>query len=197
MIRGVFIALFLLFLSFVYEGSDMSYNILLWDRDGTITGSVDPNDKNKTILPGVKEVMSKAKYNFVISGCATPESEAQDFDPKIIIPKIEEMMDELPIQAMVFSPKRGGVECWVVVKNKEGIKVIEAHKMPEYQKYIGKFKKPDIGMFVVMRDIAKKEFRVNIRSNSVMIGDTWHDNKAAKDFGVGFVDAKAVHEGKQ
>jgi phosphoglycolate phosphatase-like HAD superfamily hydrolase len=31
------------------------------------------------------------------------------------------------------------------------------------------------------------------RSSSVMIGDTWHDEAAASEFGVGFLNAHEVH----
>ena len=50
-------------------------------------------------------------------------------------------------------------------------------------------------MFVVMRDIAKEEFgQVNDKDTSIMIGDTWHDEEAAKKFGVPFLEARAVHQ---
>ena len=49
------------------NGTEMDNKIIIWDNDGTIIGSLDPNDKSpksKVILPGVKEVMKVAKLNF-------------------------------------------------------------------------------------------------------------------------------------
>ncbi len=74
---------------------DMENKIIIWDNDGTITGSKDPNDKTskaKTILPNVKQIMAAAKFNFVISGCRTPESEVQNFDPEVVVEKFIKLM---------------------------------------------------------------------------------------------------------
>ena len=69
----------------------------------------------------------------------------------------------------------------------------KAHEDKRYQKYIGQFKKPDIGMFVVIRDIAKEEFAQIIdKDTSIMIGDTWHDEEAAKNFGIPFMNASLI-----
>ena len=65
--------------------------ILLWDNDGTIIGSNDPNDKTsqaKIILPGVEEAMQNSEFNFVISGFKSPESQAQNFDPEKVIDRL-------------------------------------------------------------------------------------------------------------
>lgn len=176
----------------------MDYKILIWDNDGTITGSRDPNDKTssaKVILPNVVKTMSAATFNFVISGFKSPESEAQNFDPELVIKRFTQLMQELPINAAAFSPTIGGVACYVVVKKQEKISVINAHENQKYAGYIGKFKKPDIGMFCVMRDVALSEFGVEIDAkNSVMIGDTWHDRVAAESFGIPFIDAVFVHK---
>lgn len=49
-------------------------------------------------------------------------------------------------------------------------------------------------MFIVMKDIAKEFFSVNITGdNCVMIGDTWHDQEAAQLFGIPFIDAHNIH----
>ena len=59
---------------------------------------------------------------------------------------------------------------------------------------IGKFKKPDIGMFIVMKDIIIEKFGKKFhKSNTVMIGDTWHDEKAAKNFDIDFIKAQDIH----
>ena len=52
----------------------MDTPIILWDHDGTITSSKNPNDKksSRTILPGVKKTMDKAAFNFIISGFRSP-----------------------------------------------------------------------------------------------------------------------------
>lgn len=83
-----------------------------------------------------------------------------------------------------------------ITKKDNNIIIRKAHEEPRYQKYIGEFKKPDIGMFVVIKDLALEEFGQTISdSNSVMIGDTWHDEAAAKAFGIKFMDAKIIYGG--
>lgn len=50
-------------------------------------------------------------------------------------------------------------------------------------------------MFVVMRDVIKEEFgQVIGQENSVMIGDTWHDETAATSFGIPFIKASVIHQ---
>ena len=139
----------------------MQQKILLWDNDGTVTGSKDPNDKGtraKIILPGVKEAMQKAEFNFIISGFKSPQSESQNFDHDKLANKFIDLMTQIPITAAAFSPTIGGVACYVVVKKDGKFFIKKAHKEPRYKKYIGKFKKPGIGMFVVVRDVALEEF---------------------------------------
>lgn len=178
----------------------MKGKILLWDNDGTILGSNNPNDKSlksKVILPGVEDVMHQAKFNFVISGFKSLESEAQNFDPEKNIDRFIELMNKLSISAVAFSPSIGGIHCYVVIKKDNKIIIKKAHEDIRYKQYIGKFKKPDIGMFVVMVDIALEEFNQVIdKDNTIMIGDTWHDQKAAKDFGIPFIDAQIIQEYK-
>lgn len=175
----------------------MKEKLLLWDNDGTIMGSLNPNDKTvtaKVILPGVKEVMEIAKFNCIISGFKSPESEMQDFDPAGIIAKFTDLMHKLPISIAAFSPMVGGVACYVVINKRGVISVQKAHEMARYKEYVGKFKKPDIGMFCVMKDIVQEEFaHVIDKESAIMIGDTWHDEAAAQSFGVPFVDAKYIH----
>ena len=173
----------------------MKYKILIWDNDGTVTGSKDPNDRTKIILPNVENVMRRAEYNFIISGYKSPESEAQNFDPEKVIERFKELMTKLPINAAAFSPAIGGVECYVVLKKGDNISIIKAHEDPRYKEYIGEFKKPGIGMFAVMKDVAAEEFgQVIDAQSSVMIGDTWHDETAATAFGIAFMDASVVHD---
>jgi hypothetical protein len=83
-------------------------------------------------------------------------------------------MEQLPINAAAFSPSIGGVACYVVIKKLDGnIFIKKAHEDPRYAEYIGKFKKPDIDMFIVMRDIALAEYgQVIDKDSSIMIGDT-------------------------
>ncbi len=159
-------------------------------------GSVNPSDHAKAILPGVKEAMEDADFNFVLSGFKSAESEAQNFDPEKVAARFIELMGKLPINAAAFSPTIGGIECFVVIKKADGsIVAKKAHEDPRYKQYIGHFKKPGIGMFVVMQDIAAQEFGLVVdRSSTVMIGDTWHDEAAASEFGIGFVDARQIHQ---
>ncbi len=176
---------------------DLNNKVIIWDNDGTITSSKNPNDKTskaKVILPGVSQKMALAKFNFVISGFKSPESETQNFDPDAIAEKFIKLMQEFPINAVTFSPTIGGVECYVVIKKNDKISIIKAHENPKYSSYIGKFKKPDIGMFKVISDIALVEFGIKIdSSNSIMVGDTWHDKFAAESFGIPFLEAKFIH----
>ncbi len=172
---------------------------MIWDNDGTVTDSKDPNDKSnnaKVILPGVEATMLKADFNFIISGFKSPESEAQNFDSKKVIARFKELMNQLPINAAAFSPSIGGVACYVVIKKLDGnLFIKKAHEDPRYAEYIGKFKKPDIGMFIVMRDIVKEEYAQILDKNSaIMIGDTGHDKKAAESFGIDFIEASVIHK---
>lgn len=176
----------------------MKYKILIWDNDGTVTGSKNPNNttaNTKIILPNVKETMYTADFNFIISGFKSPESEMQNFNPQKIITSFINLMEKLPINATAFSPSIGGVACYVVIKRSDNsIYIKKAHEDQCYQEFIGQFKKPGIGMFIVIRDIAQEEFGQTIdQYNSVMIGDTWHDEDAAKNFGIPFIDAKTIH----
>ena len=46
----------------------MKHKILLWDNDGTVTGSKDPNDSTnnaKVIFPGVEATMLNTDFNFI------------------------------------------------------------------------------------------------------------------------------------
>jgi len=176
----------------------MKCKILIWDNDGTVSGSKNPNNGSvnaKVILPNVEKAMSRADFNFIISGFKSPESESQNFDPEKITAIFIELMSKLPINAAAFSPSVGGVACYVVIKRFDNsIYIKKAHEDPRYREFIGQFKKPGIGMFAVIKDIAQEEFCQAIdQNNSVMIGDTWHDEAAAKEFGIPFVDAKIVH----
>lgn len=181
------------------KGQRMNQKIVIWDNDGTIMGSRDPNDTAdhaKVILPGVETMMNASQFNCVISGLKSPESEAQNFDPDKITEKFINLMEKLPIKAVAFSPMIGGIACYVVIKRPDAsITIKKAHEEQRYQRYIGEFKKPGIGMFVVMRDIALEEFGLIIDADtSLMIGDMWHDEAAATDFGIPFVHAHKVHE---
>jgi hypothetical protein len=183
----------------MHESIIISHKILIWDNDGTITGAKNPNDKSdhaKVILPNVKETMSKADYNFIISGFKSPESEAQDFDTEKIKDNFSKLMDMLPINAVVFSPKIGGIACYVLIKKSDGSTIFKSvHEEARYEQYIGQFKKPGIGMFMVIKDVAWEEFQQIIEpSNTLMIGDTWHDEKAAQDFGIAFLAAENIHQ---
>lgn len=178
-------------------------DIIIWDNDGTIMGSKNPNDtsdNSKIILPNIENVMRSTRaINIICSGCKTPESELQNFDSENIIKKFTKLMNQLPIQVAVFSPAMGGKECYIIIKkiNSENIKVIKAHEDIRYQEYIGHFKKPDIGMLIVIQDILKEEFnKIMIATNTVMIGDTWHDEHAAFKMNIPFLNAVQVHRVK-
>jgi histidinol phosphatase-like enzyme len=174
--------------------------IIIWDNDGTIMGSKNPHDttdKAKVILPNVQQVMTASNAVHVIcSGCKTPESELQNFDPESIIKRFTALMEQLPIKVAVFSPAIGGTECYVIIKKtgSDSITIQKAHEDIRYQHLIGQFKKPGIGMLVVIRDVLDAEFGIIMSNdNAVMVGDTWHDEHAAVAVGIPFVDATYIH----
>lgn len=172
--------------------------ILIWDNDGTVTGSKNPYDTTrhaKAILPGVENMMRQVDFNFIISGFKSPESEAQNFDPETVAAKFISLMEQLPIHAVTFSPNIGGIACYAIIKKTNNAFFIKkAHEESRYKSYKGQFKKPDIGMFIVMRDIAREEFKQVIdKETSIMIGDTWHDKVAAENFGIPFINATEIH----
>lgn len=170
--------------------------VIIWDHDGTIVGSVDPNDPTRRIMPNVAKVMnSKDTFNIICSGCKTASSELQDFDPDLIIAHFTQLMNQLSLHAAVFSPARGGTECWVMIKREDNnIEVRKAHEDPQYSPFIGQFKKPGIGMFVVIRDLLEELHSLKMSAeNSVMIGDAWHDMVATYDVGLPFIHAKSIH----
>ncbi|MBS0185610.1 MAG: hypothetical protein JSS34_04630 [Proteobacteria bacterium] len=175
----------------------MNTQILIWDNDGTVTGSKNPIDPSKIIFPGIEDAMKKAELNFMISGFKSPESESQNFDPEKIISYLKTLMKKLPLSVAVFSPHIGGISCYALIKKNRGDFFLKkAHEDPRYQPYIGHFKKPDIGMFMVLKDIAQEEFGQILNStNTLMIGDTWHDEAAAKSFGIPFKNAQIIHQG--
>lgn len=105
-------------------------------------------------------------------------------------------MEILSIKIAVFSPHIGRVSCYVLIQNNDKEVIIKkSHEDKRYKAYIGKFKKPDIGMFVVMKDMAKKVFNQTITSfNTIIIGDSWYEEIAEQTFGILFVDVKQIHE---
>lgn len=178
-----------------------SSDVIIWDNDGTILGAAQDQTmpfQKKILMPRVEEVMMFHKgLNIICSGCKTEFSETVNFDPYRIINKLKTLMWYLPIQIAVFSPKIGGVECYALVYNQAGgsLEVVELHSIARYAEWVGRFKKPDIGMFVVIRDLLYERYNLEFQHHrSVMIGDSWQDEKAALDFGLPFVEAKHVHE---
>ncbi len=177
--------------------------IVIWDNDGTIMGAKNPNDTSsgsKVILPNIHNVMTNNKaVHIICSGCKTPESELQNFEPENVIKRFLLLMEQLPIQAAVFSPAIGGIECYILIKKHSDNNVIvrKAHEEIRYKHLIGQFKKPGVGMLIVIQDLLKEEFgQIMSTVNSIMIGDTWHDEHAAKTIGIPFLDAKHIHNMK-
>ncbi len=192
------IALISLALNFITVECTIKQNIIIWDNDGTIMGSKDPNDsssKSRVILPNVQKVMQKSHtINVVCSGCKTPESELQNFDPERIIIQLKKLMTDLPIDIATFSPAIGGTECWVIIKKGvNDFEIRKAHEDDRYKHLIGQFKKPGIGMLVVIKDLLGELLIISDETNTVFIGDAWQDQKAANDFGIPFIEAKSIH----
>lgn len=178
----------------------MFQKIFIWDNDGTIMGSVDPNDASqsaKKILPNVEKTMHEPNsLNIICSGCKTPESELQNFDPEQIAQKMKTLMNTLPISIATFSPAIGGVECYAITKSKSGdFETRKAHEDDRYKSLVGHFKKPGNGMLVVIRDIVREMFDHTMDpAYTFMVGDTWHDEEAASSFGISFVEAQKIHK---
>ena len=198
---GVFLMLIAVPESFCAEykiqSKEISQKVLVWDSDGTVVGPKNPHDHNdhtKIILPGVETAMRKATFNCMISGTKTPSS--QDYDPEVLIPGFKDLMEKLPITVVAFSASKEGIDCYVLVKKSDGsIEIRKAHEDARYEQYRGKFKKTDIGMFVVLRDVAQQECGYSIDSaTSLMIGDTTYDEQGAQNFGIPFLHATIVHQ---
>lgn len=170
--------------------------IIIWDNHGTITGSKNPTDTARIILPNIEKIMrQKNTINIVCSGTKS-EHELQNFDPNTIIEELTTLMNKLPIQLAIFSPAAGGTECWVIIKNKTGaIEISKAHENTRYTNYRGKFKKPDTGMLIVIKDILKEIFGYTIdATNAIFIGDALQDKQAATNFGIPFMFAQEIHQ---
>jgi len=85
-----------------------------------------------------------------------------------------------------------------VMKTTDALHVIcsggKTHEDSRYYHLIGQFKKPGAGMLIVIKDMVLEEFCLTITPhNSLMIGDTWHDEHAAATMDVPFLDATHVH----
>ena len=172
--------------------------VIIWDNDGTIIGSKDPNDKSnssKVVLPNVEKTMRQENvFNVICSGMKTPESESQNFDPENIIARFKVLMLNLPVSIAIFSPAIGGTECWVLTKNENNdFSILKAHEDERYQHLIGQFKKPDIGMLTVVKDLLQERGIECNDVNTVLVGDAWQDMKAAHDVTLPFLHAGHVH----
>lgn len=175
----------------------MNKTVLFWDNHGTIVEAKDPahvTTATEKILPGVKTTMEKTPYNFLISGCKNEATDAPGCDAATGIERITALMNTLPLQAAAFSPSPDGTECYVIIKQDNQITVKKAHEEKRYKKYIGHFKKPDIGMLAVMKDIAREEFDLEITEmGCALVGDSISDQKAAEKFGIPFITAEIIH----
>ena len=179
-------------------GMSMQQQIIIWDNDGTILGSKNPNDVNFTarvLLPNVSHVMHGAALNIICSGTKTPGAELQNWDPEGIIKQFGVLMETLPISIATFSTAIGGVECWVMIKDAAGeIEIRKAHEDPRYQHLIGHFKKPGIGMLLVIQDVVAELYHQTIdATTAVFVGDMLPDQQAAESFGIPFIEAHKIH----
>lgn len=50
-------------------------------------------------------------------------------------------------------------------------------------------------MLMVIKDMLKNDLHIEINNSDeiIFIGDTWHDEEAAKTLGINFLEAKEVH----
>ena len=176
----------------------MQPQIMIWDNNGTIIGSKDPHDMNfaaKVILPNVPQVMQGASLNIICSGTKTAETEARYWDPHATIEHFTVLMEKLPISAATFSPAIGGVECWVMIKHATGtMEIRKAHEDVRYQHFIGHFKKPGIGMLVVIEDLVAELFNQTVdATTTIFVGDMLPDQQVAESFGIPFIEAQKIH----
>lgn len=177
----------------------MPKTILIWDNDGTIQGSANPNDTSsraKIVLPNVQRLMeTNDVLNIICSGCKTPESELQNFDPLSIIERFKLLMNQLPVAIATFSPAIGGTHCYVLIKQSlnNDFEVRKAHEDPRYNHLIGQFKKPGTGMLVVIQDLLQELDYAHGSTKLFFIGDTWHDEHAAMAVGIPFIRAQHIH----
>lgn len=179
--------------------SIMQKIILIWDNDGTIQGSLNPNDTSssaKVILPNVQRIMeSNDIVNIICSGCKTTESESQNFDPLLVIERFKILMNKLPIRLATFSPAIGGTQCYVLIKHmlNDDFEIRKAHEDQRYHHLIGQFKKPGTGMLTVIQDLLHELRHAHESTKLFFIGDTWHDEYAAATVGIPFIAAQKVH----
>lgn len=167
--------------------------VLLWDNHGTITGFVDPKNPAHYdgILPNVEALMrAEGTHNIICSGTSTK----RDYDPEKIIEKFSKLMTELPICAAVFSPDAAGKQCWVITKKNDGSFVInQAHSDERYTHLAGSFKKPATGMITVIRDLLHERGIAMHEHNTVFVGDSWQDLRAAHNAQLPFLHASHIH----
>jgi len=177
----------------------MPKTILIWDNDGTVMGSANPNDSShqaKILLPNVQRLMEiEGIINIICSGCKTPESELQNFDPQRVIERFTALMNKLPISLATFSPAIGGTQCYVVIKHSsaDDLEIRTAHEDQRYMHLVGQFKKPGIGMLMVIQDLLQELYQIEDRTNLFFIGDTWHDEHAARAMTIPFIPAQQIH----
>jgi hypothetical protein len=173
--------------------------VLIWDNDGTVMGSANPNDSSnqaRVLLPNVQRIMhTDGVINIICSGCKTPESELQNFDPQRVIERFTALMNTLPISLATFSPAIGGTQCYVVIKRfaQDGPEIRKAHEDARYMHLVGQFKKPGLGMLMVIQDLLQELYDTQGTNNLFFIGDTWHDEHAARAMTIPFIPAQYIH----
>lgn len=199
----IILKIVLLNMFFVHHSVCTQEQILIWDYDGTIVEQqTHKYVTEKLILPNVESLMrDKKNLNIVCSGIRTlrsltpPLPPKKKFPPHKLIETFKNLMNKLPIKAVVFSPDMYGTECWILIKTDTGFEIRKAHKDARYSKFKGYFKKPDTGMLYVIKDLLKEW---NITTDSLLfIGDTVQDRQAALTFGIPFKFAANIHTKKE
>ena len=174
--------------------------LLVWDKDGTVTSSKDPNDPSSDadlIFPNIATIMNTpGVINAICTGSRQAESEVQNYDPERIIAKLTHFMNQLPISIATFSPAIGGTQCYAVYRDKNGATQIrKAHEELSYAHLKGAFKKPETGMLQVITDLVSELYgALPSAQDSRMIGDLWFDEAAARAYHLPFISAFKVHE---
>lgn len=82
-------------------------------------------------MPNVEMTMKAANVmNIIYSGCKTPESELQNFDPEPIIEKFKRLMDKLPITMATFHQLLRALNVMQLLKpSQENLRLATFNKM--------------------------------------------------------------------
>ena len=178
------------------------YNFVFWDNDKTIKDSSNPHDGSginiyPNIIGTMKRISENGGSNVIITGGKDPYSESVYFEPQLVLESMTVLLKQLKfIDFVLFPPAPKGVECWGIFPKGDEYVLETFHDKEEYLNLVGEFKKPDTGMLQIAYDILEARGCAISKSNTVYIGDLDTDRQAAEKFGIDFIEASDIHEGK-